>query len=303
MDSDSTFHPASQLNLAFASPMTPMCVKMAALPVHLSPRTSISTLDKLRIIALIHQIKNTFRDHSSCLPTPPHGVATVETGRVAHFGPTRAGAPQAHDSHGLPAEATRPTSQQYAPGLSKAVTLHGQRPTRPSRLNTVSDEATVSFDTPRLPAGDTTPPQYAPPALACRRLVSCRANSEDTQRPCARRTRRNQSAHRRRHTRQRCPILATSAIAPSSLSRDVVPGPKRAAPPLRSPSLLAPHATMSAPPVLPSSPPPQSPPLPPLPSSRLLPSSGRWLQARRALRWRRLMDVWTAWMRSALMPD
>ena len=27
MDSDSTFHPASQLNLAFASPMTPMCVK------------------------------------------------------------------------------------------------------------------------------------------------------------------------------------------------------------------------------------------------------------------------------------
>ena len=88
MDSDSTFHPASQLNLAFTSPMTPMCVKMAALPVHLSPRTSISTLDKLRIIALIHQIKNTFRDHSSCLPTPPHGVATVETGRVAHFDPT-----------------------------------------------------------------------------------------------------------------------------------------------------------------------------------------------------------------------
>ena len=85
MDSDSTFHPASQLNLAFASPMTPMCVKMAALPVHLSPRTSINTLDKLRIIALIYQIKKTFRDHSSCLPTPPHGVATVETGRVAHF--------------------------------------------------------------------------------------------------------------------------------------------------------------------------------------------------------------------------
>ena len=27
MDSDSTFHPASQLNPAFASPMTPMCVK------------------------------------------------------------------------------------------------------------------------------------------------------------------------------------------------------------------------------------------------------------------------------------
>ena len=27
MDSDSTFHPASQLNLAFALPMTPMCVK------------------------------------------------------------------------------------------------------------------------------------------------------------------------------------------------------------------------------------------------------------------------------------
>ena len=162
MDSDSTFHPASQLNLAFASPMTPMCVKMAALPVHLSPRTSINTLDKLRIIALIYQIKKTFRDHSSCLPTPPHGVATVETGRVAHFGPTRAGAPQAHDSHGLPAEATRPMSQLlYAPGLSKAVPLHGQRPTRPARLDTVFDEPTVSFDTPTLLAGDTTPPQYA----------------------------------------------------------------------------------------------------------------------------------------------
>ena len=91
MDSDSTFHLASQLNLAFASPMTPMCVKMAALPVHLSPRTSINTLDKLRRIVLIYQIKKTFRDHSSCLPTPPHGAATVETGRVAHFDPTRAG--------------------------------------------------------------------------------------------------------------------------------------------------------------------------------------------------------------------
>merc|ERR1712194_679373 len=35
----------------------------------------------------------------------------------------------------------------YAPGLSKAVPLHGQRPTRPARLDTVFDESTMSFDT------------------------------------------------------------------------------------------------------------------------------------------------------------
>jgi len=206
MDSDSTFHPASQLYLAFASPMTPMCVKMAALPVHLSPRTSINTLDKLRIIALIYQIKKpsvttppVCRPRHAAQPmaqpqsrqtgshtSTPHGQGrlrrtthTVSPPKQRDPSPTLLYAPGL--SKAVPLHGQRPTRPArldtvfdestvpfdtptllYAPGLSKAVPLHGQRPTRPARLDTVFDESTVSFDAPTLLAGDTTPLQYAP---------------------------------------------------------------------------------------------------------------------------------------------
>ena len=167
MDSDSTFHPASQLYLAFASPMTPMCVKMAALPVHLSPRTSINTLDKLRIIALIYQIKK------PSVTTPPvcrprHAAQPMAQPQSRQTG-SHTSTPHGQGRLRRTTHTVSPPKQRdpsptllYAPGLSKAVPLHGQRPTRPARLDTVFDESTMSFNTPTLLAGDATPLQYAP---------------------------------------------------------------------------------------------------------------------------------------------